>query len=82
MQRSCIPERWLEQGKNWEELASLMLEENRDLILICDEIGCGLVPVDAFEREYRESTGRVMNALAVQAERVDRVVCGIGRRIK
>mgnify|MGYP001624166908 FL=1 len=74
--------RWLEQGKNWEELASLMLEENRDLILICDEIGCGLVPVDAFEREYRESTGRVMNALAEQAERVDRVVCGIGRRIK
>lgn len=74
--------RWLKQGKSWEELASLMLEENRDLILICDEIGCGLVPVDAFEREYRESTGRVMNALAVQAERVDRVVCGIGRRIK
>ena len=74
--------RWLEQGKSWEELASLILEENRDLILICDEIGCGLVPVDAFEREYRESTGRVMNALAEQAERVDRVVCGIGRRIK
>ncbi len=74
--------RWLEQGKSWEELASLMLEENRDLILICDEIGCGLVPMDAFEREYRESTGRVMNALTEQAERVDRVVCGIGRRIK
>lgn len=74
--------RWLKQGKSWEELASLILEENRDLILICDEIGCGLVPVDAFEREYRESTGRVMNALAEQAERVDRVVCGIGRRIK
>lgn len=74
--------RWLKQGKSWEELASLMLEENRDLILICDEIGCGLVPMDAFEREYRESTGRVMNALAEQAERVDRVVCGIGRRIK
>lgn len=74
--------RWLEQGRSWEGLASLMLEENRDLILICDEIGCGLVPVDAFEREYRESTGRVMNVLAEQAERVDRVVCGIGRRIK
>ena len=74
--------RWIKQGKSWEELESLMLEENRDLILICDEIGCGLVPVDAFEREYRESTGRVMNALAEQAERVDRVVCGIGRRIK
>ena len=74
--------RWLKQGTSWEELASLILEENRGMILICDEIGCGLVPVDAFEREYRESTGRVMNALAEQAERVDRVVCGIGRRIK
>lgn len=74
--------RWLKQEKSWEELASLMLEKNRGLILICDEIGCGLVPVDAFEREYRESTGRIMNALAEQAERVDRVVCGIGRRIK
>lgn len=74
--------RWLKHGKSWEELASLILEENRELILICDEIGCGLVPVDAFEREYRESTGRVMNALTEQAERVDRVVCGIGRRIK
>ena len=74
--------RWIKQGKSWEELASLILEENRELILICDEIGCGLVPVDAFEREYRESTGRVMNALTEQAERVDRVVCGIGRRIK
>ena len=74
--------RWLRQGRGWEELASLILEENRDIILICDEIGCGLVPTDAFEREYRESTGRIMNALAEQAERVDRVVCGIGRRIK
>lgn len=74
--------RWLKQGTSWEELASLILEENRGMILICDEIGCGLVPVDAFEREYRESTGRIMNALAEQAERIDQVVCGIGRRIK
>ena len=74
--------RWLEAGRTKEELIDLILAENRGIIIACDEIGCGLVPVDAFEREYRESTGRVMNALAVQAERVDRVVCGIGRRIK
>ena len=28
---------------------------NRKIIILCDEIGCGLVPVDAFEREYREA---------------------------
>lgn len=74
--------RWLEQGKGWKELADLILEKNGNLILVCDEVGCGLVPVDTFERKYRESVGRIMCSLAGQAERVDRVVCGIGMRIK
>ena len=33
-------------------------EENPDTIVIADEIGNGIVPLDAFEREYREQTGR------------------------
>ena len=74
--------RWLLAGRSREELEGILLEEGRSLVAVCDEIGCGLVPVDAFEREYRETTGRVMTALAERAERVDRVVCGIGVRIK
>lgn len=74
--------RWLKAGRSWEELPSLILRENRDIVIVCDEIGCGLVPVDAFEREYRESTGRILTELAESAERVDRVVCGIGMRIR
>ena len=65
-----IVKRWLRQGRGWEDLAALILEENRGLILICDEIGCGLVPVDAFEREYRESTGRIKIGRASCRERV------------
>ena len=59
-------------------------EEQRDgnRIIICDEIGCGLVPVDAFEREYREAAGRICTVLAEHADEVYRVVCGIGMRIK
>lgn len=74
--------RWLEAGRSSAELTALLLEEKKEMIIVCDEIGCGLVPVDAFEREYREETGRIMTALAERAERVDRVVCGIGTRIR
>lgn len=74
--------RWLKAGRSSAELTALLLEETKEMIIVCDEIGCGLVPVDAFEREYREETGRIMTALAERAERVDRVVCGIGTRIR
>lgn len=74
--------RWLEEERSREDLTDVILEENQDIIIVCDEIGCGLVPVDAFERKYREDTGRIMTALAEHAERVDRVVCGIGVRLR
>lgn len=73
--------RWLKENRK-ENLAQRLIRENPDLILISDEIGYGLVPVDGFERRYREYTGRVCTSLAEYAEHVDRVVCGIGQRIK
>ena len=79
--------RWLQAGKTQEELIWLLFEQDEDQqeekrIIICDETGCGLVPVDAFEREYRETAGRICTALADHADEVYRVVCGIGMRIK
>ena len=38
--------------------------------------------MDAFERAWRERTGRIGCELAKQAEAVYRVTCGIGTRIK
>ena len=66
--------RWLLEGKTKEALLTI-LENNRSLqLLISDESGYGLVPVDDFEREYREFHGRVMTELAEQADCVERVV--------
>ncbi|MDO4331221.1 MAG: bifunctional adenosylcobinamide kinase/adenosylcobinamide-phosphate guanylyltransferase [Eubacteriales bacterium] len=53
-----------------------------DLVVICDEVGYGLVPVDAFERAWRETVGRVCCYFAKEADQVIRVVCGVGSRIK
>lgn len=77
-----LVKRWMLAGKSAEELTEKILGMNRKIIILCDEIGCGLVPVDAFEREYREAAGRVCVELAEHARRVDRVVCGIGMRMK
>ena len=64
------------------DLAEQILQENPDLIVVTAEVGYGLVPVDAFERQYREAVGRICTNLAACADRVDRVQCGIGTRIK
>lgn len=73
--------RWLESGRKKEKLLE-MIGGERNLVIVCDEIGCGLVPVDAFEREYREAVGRIMTELTAKAVRADRVICGIGSVIK
>ena len=70
-------------NKNYPEETILnLLKQNQDIIIISDEIGNGIVPIDALEREYRERTGRILIELAKQAESVERVICGIGQKIK
>ena len=74
--------RRLTDGGCPEEEIGDFLERYGECAIICDEIGNGIVPGDRFEREYRERTGRILIDLAARAERVERVICGIGQRIK
>ena len=46
------------------------------------EVFYGVVPMDAFDRKYREAVGRVCTGLAAKCSKVTRVVCGIGTVIK
>lgn len=57
-------------------------EEDRKLIFICDEVGNGVIPVEAAQRQYREMTGRILCSLAQEAEHVTRVFCGIPQLLK
>ena len=65
-----------------EQEVTAWLERCQDCIIISDEIGNGIVPIDAQEREYRERTGRILVELAGKAEEVVRVICGQGQKIK
>ena len=53
-----------------------------NIILICDELGNGIVPLEKMDRIWREQTGRLTVELAKQAERVERILCGLGQRLK
>lgn len=53
-----------------------------DGVVICDEVGCGVTPLERSGREWREAVGRLCCALAEEAEAVYRVSCGLGVRIK
>ncbi len=59
-----------------------LTEQNPNLIFICDEVGGGIVPMEKSERDYRECVGRVLCVLAKEADRVERVHCGVPQIIK
>ncbi len=72
----------LGEGRDCLTLGEELIERNPDLVVVTNEMGCGVVPVDAFDREYRERTGRVCTVLAAFSQEVYRVICGVGLRIK
>ena len=79
----CWVKERIRQGEDPEsEIMDFLDQRVKDLVIISDEIGNGIVPMDAFEREYRERTGRILVMAAKRADKVVRIICGIGQRIK
>ena len=72
----------MEEGSSVEALAEELIRKNPEVILVSDEVGYGVVPVDAFQRASREAVGRTGTKLASFSRKVTRVVCGIGTVIK
>ncbi len=72
----------LENDKDIFQFIDSMLAAHPDMIVVTDEIGNGIIPLEKKERLYRETAGRAGCRLADCAECVIRVVCGIGTVIK
>lgn len=51
-------------------------------LVLCREIGSGVIPLDPTERDWRERTGRLCARLAKEASTVVRVIAGIPVAIK
>lgn len=73
-------------------LIKRLLDENRDIwafldtleaeVIICDEVGNGIVPMNRDDEIYRNTVGRCCCILAERSDRVIRIICGIGQVIK
>lgn len=74
--------RLLKDEENPYLMVEKLLEENPDVLIELTQLGCGVVSIDKFDREYRETVGRLGCLLAKEAEAVYLVHCGIARKIK
>ena len=68
--------RWMQAGKIPADETEKILSDNPDIVIITDEIGSGIVPLDV------KVHGRICCQLAGRADAVFRVIAGIGQKIK
>ena len=57
-------------------------EQWQDSVLILQDIFCGVVPMGADNRAWRQKTGRLVQYLSREAEQVSRIFCGLEQRLK
>ncbi len=56
--------------------------EDKNLILVTNELGMGLVPMDRLSRYYRDSVGRINQKIASMADNVYVVFLGMELKLK
>ena len=72
-----------ESAKAWiHKLIDVCSVSGRGLIIISDEVGSGVIPIDADDRKFREDVGRILCDLAREAEHVERIICGLPQILK
>lgn len=65
-----------------KEFVDFFLKNAKAEIIITDEMGSGVVPSGISQRNYRERVGRVITELAINADVVLRITCGLAIRLK
>ena len=69
-------------GKDAAEIFRENREKWKNSVLICMDIFCGVVPLGADMRAWRDMTGRLCAYLSEEAASVTRMFCGLPQRLK
>ena len=72
----------VKNGLDATEIFASRRAEWENSVLICDDIFCGVVPLGADMRAWREMTGRLCAYLSAEAKTVTRVFCGLEQKLK
>ena len=65
-----------------DPLEQLKARDLSNKVIICMDIFCGVVPIDATMRLWRHTTGQVCQYLAENADSVYRIFCGLEQQLK
>ena len=74
--------RLLAEGVDPVAFTKKLCEQNKDAVIIIDEVGCGIVPIEKEARLRREAIGRCGCIIAAASDTVVRVICGISNYLK
>ena len=70
------------EGKDPESYLREHREDWENSIFICRDIFCGVVPMEAENRAWRQTCGRLVQYLSREAAQVSRIFCGLEQRLK
>ena len=74
--------RLIDADMDAEAFTQELCAENPACIILIDEIGSGIIPLEKSERIWRETVGRCGCIIAAHADSVIRLVCGIPTPLK
>lgn len=77
-----IVKRLLEEKADVQTFTERLCKENPNAIVIINEIGAGIIPLEKSDRIWREETGRSGCLIARNSSEVIRLACGIPTTIK
>ena len=79
--KSCTPEDAL-KARCITDYHEFVRRLNSSAVIIMNEVGSGIIPMEKSERTWRENVGRCGCIIASRSEKVIRIVCGIPTFIK
>lgn len=77
-----IVKRLLEENADVQTFTERLYKEDPNAVVIINEIGAGIIPLEKSDRIWREETGRSGCLIARNSSEVIRLACGIPTIIK
>ena len=68
--------------ERFTELAQAVAVSRANLVLVTNEVGWGIVPMDALSRRFRDEQGRLNQRVAAAADLAVAVICGLPMALK
>ncbi|MCW2549225.1 MAG: cobU [Mycobacterium sp.] len=74
---------WLTRGcEDHDSLVTAWRDCQREVVLVTNEVGSGVVPMTASGREFRDALGRLNARIAAESDEVWQCVAGVACRLK